>query len=215
MATWRLNFRKNVLRSHSAPDNFFFQSVLYWSNLKPVNVGPTWDSRISIHFADNLIVILSLYILCPLSAIRTQRSVLIFRNYRCVIWLWLIYGSQNRKVLGLTIKLNCMYPVLYATSLPWRTLECRNNHFANHMNDVPLWRYDQNWKRDACFIATMPRFDKLLLTTLRNSTFSFCLDWLTRFYTVRMLKIVQKIDNQSSIWSDSLKCFHFFANYHF
>ena len=31
--------------------------------------------------------------------------------------VWLIYGSQNRNVLGLAIKLNYMYTVLYATSL--------------------------------------------------------------------------------------------------
>ena len=51
-------------------------------------------------------MILSLYILCPLSANTTHRSVLIFHNNWCVIWLWLICGSQNRKVLGLAIKLN-------------------------------------------------------------------------------------------------------------
>ena len=91
---------------------FFFQTVSYWSNLKPVSVGPKWDSRISIHFADNLIVIDSdiiiIYILCLLSANRTHRSVLIFHNNWCVIWLWLIYGFQSRKVLGFAIKLNYM-----------------------------------------------------------------------------------------------------------
>ena len=44
-------------------------------------------------------------------------------------------------------------------------------------------------KKDACFVATMPRFDKFLLTALKNSTFSFLFDWLTRFCTVRTLKM--------------------------
>ena len=34
-----------------------------------------------------------------------------------------------------------------------------------------------------------PQFDEFLLTVLRNSSFSFLFDWLTRFCAVRTLKI--------------------------
>ena len=114
-----------LLHHHRAPDIFFFQSVSYWSNLKPVSVGPKWDSRISIHFADNLIVILSLY-----------------------IYIYYVRYQQT-ELTGICLPLNLTTcnQFYMPPSFPQRALECRNNHFAKHMTDVPLRRYDQNWKR--------------------------------------------------------------------
>ena len=49
-----------ILSYYTVVQIIFFLSVLYWSKLKPVSIRPKWDSGISIHFADDLIVILSL-----------------------------------------------------------------------------------------------------------------------------------------------------------
>ena len=58
--TWWDDQGSKYLKSVQCSSWKNFQSVSYWSNLKPISIGPNWNSGISIHFADDLKVIVLL-----------------------------------------------------------------------------------------------------------------------------------------------------------